>query len=359
MNRRRFFSTITGAAGACLLENKGSVAAPAPGQTQTMSPDPSRMYVGTQKGSSDKMLSFYRRCGVRHVCGDPNSWTLEGLHRLQERCERWGISLDLIALGMPRSVGLLGETEYRAKQIDQTCEQIRLAARAGISAIKYNLYILDVLRTGVTGGRGGAGYSTWEYDKALKEDALIRFGRFPAELFWQRITDFLERVIPVATEYQVKMACHPHDPGVPPQGYCGVQRVLGTVEGWKRFLEICPSPYHGLNFCVGTVAGNLEHPAAELLDVLRYFGRRKKLFNIHFRNIRGQRDNFQEVYLDEGDLDMVKVIQVLQEVGYEGMIMPDHVPSHPDDPGELQGLAFAFGYIQALLQAVPGKTAGR
>ena len=130
------------------------------------------------------------------------------------------------------------------------------------------------------------------------------------------------------------------------------EHLLLTVEGLKKLLSISPSPYHGLNFCVGTVASNLNNPSAELFDVIRYFGRRKLIFNIHFRNIRGRRNNFQEVYPDEGDINMYRVMKTLREVGYSGMVMPDHVPTHPDDPSQLQGLAFAFGYIRALIQAV-------
>jgi mannonate dehydratase len=190
------------------------------------------------------------------------------------------------------------------------------------------------------------------YDKAPRDKPFTQTGEFPAELFWERIGYFLERVIPVATEHKVKMACHPHDPGVPPVGYRGVQRVLGTVEGLKKLIEISPSPYHGLNFCVGTIASNLRNPAEEISDVIRYFGQREKIFNVHFRNIRGRRDSFQEVYLDEGDIDMYKVMKVLKEVGYSGMVMPDHIPTHPADRDQLQGFAFAFGYTKALIQAV-------
>jgi mannonate dehydratase len=96
----------------------------------------------------------------------------------------------------------------------------------------------------------------------------------------------------------------------------------------------------------------LQNPASEVFDVIRYFGTRKKIFNVHFRNIRGKRDNFQEVYPDEGDVDMYRAMKVYKEVGYSGMFMPDHVPSHPDDPRGLQAFAFAFGYIKALLGAV-------
>jgi mannonate dehydratase len=171
-------------------------------------------------------------------------------------------------------------------------------------------------------------------------------------MMWERITYFLERVIPVAAEYKIRMACHPHDPGVPPAGYQGVNRVLGTVDGLKKFVSIKESPYHGLNFCQGTVSEMLQDPGKEIYDVIRYFGTRKKIFNVHFRNIRGKRDDFQEVYPDEGDVDFVKAMMVYKEVGYPYMLMPDHVPQHPDDPRGLQALAFCYGHIRALIQAV-------
>jgi mannonate dehydratase len=148
------------------------------------------------------------------------------------------------------------------------------------------------------------------------------------------------------------MACHPHDPGVPPEGYQGVTRVLGTVDGLKKFIGIQESPYHGLNFCQGTVSEMLREPGREIYDVIRYFGSRQKIFNVHFRNIRGHRDEFVETYPDDGDVDLVKAIQTYKEVGYPYLLMPDHVPTAPGDPGGLQSFAFCYGYIRALIQAV-------
>ena len=130
---------------------------------------------------------------------------------------------------------------------------IRNCAAVGIPSIKYNMNLLGVVRTERTPGRGDATYSTWRLKEAHPDPPLTRAGRVDAEMYWERITYFLERVIPVAEEYKVRMACHPHDPGMPPEGYQGVVCVLGTVDGLKRFITIKESPYHGLNFCQGTV----------------------------------------------------------------------------------------------------------
>jgi mannonate dehydratase len=249
---------------------------------------------------------------------------------------------------------MLGQNPERDRDIESIQKLIQNCARAGIPAIKYNMSILGVLRTERTPGRGGSTYSTWRLKEAKPERPLTRAGPVNADLYWQRITYFLERVIPVAAENKIRMACHPHDPGVPPEGYQGVDAVLGTVDGLKKFISINENPYHGLNFCQGTVSEMLQDPGKEIFDVIRYFGSRGKIFNVHFRNIRGKRDSFQEVYPDEGDIDFVKAMMVYKEIEYPYMMMPDHVPVHPDDPGGAQAFAFAYGYIRALIQAVDG-----
>ena len=125
---------------------------------------------------------------------------------------------------------------------------------------------------------------------------------------WERIDYFLERVVPVAESNKVRLACHPHDPYTPP-GYKGVTRVLGTVDGLKKFVTMRESPYHGLNFCQGTVAEMLDDPANEIGDVIRWFGERKKIFNVHFRNITGGKLSFMEVFPDEGDMSMWETLR--------------------------------------------------
>lgn len=169
-----------------------------------------------------------------------------------------------------------------------------------------------------------------------------------ADDYWERLTYFLERVVPVAEQYKVRLTCHPQDPGLP-MGFQGVDAVLGTVEGLKKFVGIKESAYHGLNFCQGTICEMLQKPNEEIFDVIRWFGTRGKIFNVHFRNIRGRLNDFQAVYPDEGDVDMWKAVRTYQEVGFDGMLMYDHVPQAPGDTDASR--AFAYGYIRALIQA--------
>lgn len=327
---------------------------------------PLALKLGTQHGTSDVILKACAAFGVHNICStlpsrqlDAN-WSVDALSRLRERVESFGLKLDMAPLPlssltidrveMPNI--LLGRSPERDREIDAICEMLRNLSRAGIPAAKYNLSILGVVRSEPTAGRGGARYSTFKYSRLpAAADAIP--GGVPADLYWERITYFLDRVVPAAEETKVRIACHPHDPGMPQgKGYRGVETVLGSVEGLKRFVSIRESPYHGLNFCQGTISEMLEDPRREILDVIRHFGTRKKIFNVHFRNIQGRFLDFRETFPDDGDVDMLAALRVYRDVGYDGMLMPDHVPRIDGDEGGRQAFAFAFGYMRALMQAV-------
>ena len=340
------------------------------------SPKHALMKLGCQSAPTDDThLKYLARYGVRNICAYPDIAggrlyaTVEELGQMRDLAGKNGISVDCVAppwldstivdvakhpaiMLAKHPAIMLAESPERDRDIEALQMFIRNCGAAGIPMMKYNLSLLGVLRNGQIRGRGDATYSTWRLKDAHPDLPLTRAGRVDADRFWERITYFLERVIPVAEENKVRMACHPHDPGVPPEGYQGVVRVLGTVDGLKKFIRIKESPYHGLTFCQGTVSEMLNDPGKEIYEVIRYFGSRGKIFIVHFRNIRGHRDDFVEVFPDEGDVDFVKAIKVYKEVGYSGMLMPDHVPQAPGDPDDLQSFAFCYGYIRALIQAV-------
>ena len=357
MNRRNFIAST----GAAVLTLSSSSKAAMPTGRRVL------MKLGCQSAPTNEThLQFFARYGIHNICGYPQIGegrlyaTVDELKRMCDMAQKNRISIDCVAPPFlesshidktPHGAIMLADSPERDRDIEAVQNLIRNCAAAGIPSIKYNLTLLGVLRTERTPGRGDATYRTWRLREAHPQPPLTRAGRVDAEMFWERITYFLKRVIPVAEEYKIRMACHPHDPGVPPEGYQGVVRVLGTVEGLKRFITINESPYHGLNFCQGTVSEMLNDPGREIFDVIRYFGTRKKIFNVHFRNIRGHRDDFQEVYPDEGDIDFVKALQVYLEVGYPYLLMPDHVPLAVNDRDGLQSFAFCYGYIRGLLQA--------
>jgi mannonate dehydratase len=326
-----------------------------------------KIKLGTQNNSSNEYLRILAALGVNNICSElpsakfDEAWSVEGLTKLRERVESFGITLEAVPLPLSSSYIakaenphiMLGQSPERDREIDNICRMVENSAKAGIPMLKYNMTILGVVRGERTPGRGGSSYSTFDYARTPQDPPLTEAGPVSADMMWERITYFLQRVIPVAEKNKVKMACHPHDPGMPAdKGFRGVHRVLGSVDGLKRFIEINPSPYHGLNFCQGTVSEMLQDPNREILDVIRYFGSRKKIFNVHFRNIHGHFLNFQETFPDCGDVDMVAAIKVYKEVGYDGCLMPDHVPIIEGDTKGWQAFAFAYGYIRGLIQAV-------
>jgi mannonate dehydratase len=369
MNRRNFITTGAAAGAASLAACSPSTEAAknetAPAQAAAK---PITMHVGCQSGPTDaQRLQFFKRHGVNHICGNPprpegrGHWTVEEIVKFRELCEQHGVELSMVPLPFlssshidreKRGAIMLGQSPERDRDIEDVHKVIEACAKAGVPSFKYNMSLLGVVRTERTPGRGGSTYSTWRLAEAKPEPPLTRAGVVNADAFWERITYFLDRVIPVANELKVRAACHPHDPGMPPEGYQGIDRVLGTPEGLYKFMKIQESPYHGFNLCLGTTAEMLQDPNREIHDVIRTIGSAKKIFNIHFRNIRGKRDSFSETYPDEGDMNMVHVAQTLREVEYPYMLMPDHVPQHPDDPRGSQGFAFAYGYIKAILQTL-------
>ncbi len=361
MRRRQFLGAA--ATGATLFGLSGATTRAAAAKDAKR---PVLMHAGHQHDHSETTLRALAAFGVKNICSgkigrahETEAWSVDALVRLRQHVESFGIKLDCVSL--PLSSGYITRSEHpeillaKDPERDRTLEHfrqiIRNCGKAGIPMAKYNLTFIGVVRTERTIGRGGASLSAFDFSKSKQEPPLTEAGRITDAIYWDRIEYFLQKLVPVAEEAKVKIACHPQDPAMPPEsGWRGVNTVLGTPAGLRKFVELQASPYHGINFCQGTVSEMLEKPGEQIYDVIREFGRRGKIFNVHFRNIRGGFLKFEETFPDEGDVDMPRALRAYREVGYSGMIMPDHVPQILGDPQGQKAFAFCFGYIQALLQ---------
>jgi len=261
--------------------------------------------------------------------------------------------IELAAIGCPpqkvmREILLAGPN--RDKAIRDFCTCVENMAKAGIPVLGYDFSVLanwGRWRQGLDGGgRGDAGVMSFDYDR-VKDAPLTELGEITADEMWDRFAWFAERVIPVAEKAGVKLACHPDDPPVPILR--GVARILSSLEGMKRLIETFPSPNNGLTFCQGTVA----EMGVDVIEAIRYFVQRKTVFIVHFRNVRrepGESVRYDEVFIDEGDVDMARAMREYIELGYDGLIDPDHAPVMETDTqwGRQRGYAFAIGYMTAL-----------
>ncbi len=325
-------------------------------------------------GTTTSNLEYLARHGVFSMdAGSPAmipgvGWDLDDSLAMREACEKYGIKLEAYHLPLS-SAGIhrvqtpnimLGKRPERDREIEMIQQMIQVAAKTDVRLLMYNTTILPVLRTTRTidPTRGNASYSTWNYEEALRNnepDFLdVKVG---VDEIFERITYFLDRVLPVAEEYNVRLANHIADPPAP-VGYRGITRWNSpdVFEGIKRFGTLYDSPMHGFNFCIGSTAEGLKDPATEIFPIIKWIGERKQIFNVHLRNIKGGWNHFMEVYPDKGDMDFVAVLRMLRDLEYDGMVMPDHTPGHADPHNHLQGHAFSFGHIIGILQAIASDT---
>jgi len=315
------------------------------------------MKLTTSSDFSEESFQFAKQLGVTHLkvnagaLMDDNQRGAVQLPKLKEvlkRIEGYGLQIGVALL--PQGTGSqhwhirLGQSE-REQEIEDVCRSIEILGQEGIPVVEYVFNLAAVFGSeSKPSGRGGAMVRHFDYEKAKQAPPQPGF-EANAEEVWERITWFLERVVPVAEEVGVKLACHPDDPPVPT--IKGETRVLGSLEGMKRLIEIVPSEANGLNFCQGTVT----EMGVDVIKTIRYFGSRGKIHHVHFRNVKGAVPRFDESFIDDGDVDMLEALRMYKEVGYTGTIMPDHWPRVVGD-SPLIGHAHALGYLKALMDAL-------
>ncbi len=302
------------------------------------------------------------QAGVTHAVGTfPNDlspgeapWDVEPLRRMKQRFTNAGLELAVLECSPPMQKIRLG-LPGRDEEIDQFCTMIRSMGELGIPVICYNfMAVFGWTRTHVDiPARGGALVTGYD-DSANRDKPLTEYGEVPEERLWENLKYFLQRVVPVAEKANVKLAMHPDDPPLSPLR--GIGRIMRTVEGFQRLIDLVPSEVNGITLC----QGNFTLMTDDLPGVIRDFGNQGKIFFVHFRDVQGTPDNFVECFHELGKTDMLACMKAYKDIGFDGVLRPDHVPTMEGDSNDQPCYStiarlLAIGYITGLREAAYGK----
>jgi mannonate dehydratase len=319
-----------------------------------------KLCLGIRPNANEGQMRKFRQIGVESVLmGGPRiPWKEREIEARMESFRAGGLAVvNMMIGGFPNTIyGRAGRDE----EIDKVCQSIRAAGKAGLPVIEYNFYA-HRLTEGYyeEKGRGGAGLTAYDYARSKELPPLPEKGSYTQQELWANLTYFLEAVVPVAEQSGVRLALHPNDPPVPVSR--GSEQIMATLGGWKRLIEIVPSPSNGITYDCGVTRELGEDP----VEVCRYFCERDRINHVQYRNVvvRKPYVDYTEVFPDEGQVDMFAVMKELVRQGYSRALYPEHPraldadrelsgfnPYYPGGGG-YTGLVYNVAYARAMLQA--------
>ncbi len=328
----------------------------------TFGADKPKMCVGISAGDTKQMREF-KQIGVDYVLlGGPEiPWTEKSLREIMDPFRAEGLTvINMMIGGHPNTI--YGR-EGRDEEIRKIKESIVAAGATGLPVVEYNFYAHRLMEGYYeVKGRGGSGITAFDYERGKNLPTDLKLGTpQTAEMLWNNLTYFLKAVIPVAEKAGVRMALHPNDPPVPVSH--GNAQIMATFNDWKRLIEIVDSPSNGMTYDCGVSREIGEDP----VEVLRYLGSRDRINHMHYRNVTVQQPSvkYEEVFFDEGQVNMFEVMKEVFRVGYRHGIYPEHPRALDYDKECPGGIAngypggggyaaqtFNVAYTKAMMQAV-------
>jgi mannonate dehydratase len=291
--------------------------------------------------------------------GDPAQlWTVQELKTLRAEIEQAGLVLAAIEnLDPAHWHDILLDGPERPRQIEKVKTIIRRLGEAGIGVLGYNFSLAGVCgRVTAASGRGHAvtvGMDGPAEDVPIPNgtvwnmvyDRNARAGNLPAishEELWRRLQRFLAEVIPVAEQSGVQLAAHPDDPPMPTMR--GQPRLVYQPHMYQRLIDLVPSRSNALELCVGTLA---EMTEGDIYDAVDQYSKHGKIAYIHLRNVVGKVPHYRETFIDEGDVDMIRILNILHRNHFDGVIIPDHTPQMTCTAPWHAGMAHSLGFMLA------------
>ncbi|KAF0093898.1 MAG: mannonate dehydratase [Puniceicoccaceae bacterium 5H] len=313
-----------------------------------------------KENSDDQPTGTDRGWGL---AGDPDAlWTLEELVQLRRNVEDAGLKLEAIENFDPAHWhDILLDGPKRAQHIENVKTILRRMGEAGIPVMGYNFSLAGVAgRTTGPYARGAADSVGMEgpYDLPLPLGMVWNMvydpdapeGTLPPvshEELWRRLQAFLDEVVPVAEAAGVRLAAHPDDPPMPTVR--GQPRLVYQPSLYQKLVDLSPSPANALEFCIGSLA---EMTEGDIYEVVDHYSQQDRLAYIHFRNVRGKVPDYKETFIDDGEVDMVRIMKILQKNQFDGVLIPDHTPQMACAAPWHAGMAYALGYMKGVMQTL-------
>jgi mannonate dehydratase len=363
LSRRAFLWSGIGVAATALQMHDASASPPF--QTETTGEDDPSSGIKLAhrldaRSITDEDLLFLKQIGLRWArleFGSENT-SFEYLRATQQRFARYGIRILSGVHYAYRSLRVQLGQAGRDQDIETYRNFLHDLGKLGIPIASYDFHPANTYTTTQVERRG---YLTREFNLSDFKNRIekLHFDReYSAGEIWNNYTYFVKAVLPVAEEAGVKLALHPDDPPLPKMN--GVAKLFTNYRGYQRAEQIAAGSRNwGLTFCVGTWSEGGDQMGKNVFEMIRDFGGRGKIFEVHFRNVSAPLPHFVETFPDDGYLDMYQVMKTLQDVRFNGVVEPDHIPQLVGDTGlHRAGTAYCIAYMRALLRRTNEKESG-